>query len=145
MLCVAVIAVAGKFASILILQLIFELCNSQQQSILRFCVFGGQGIFRLTKKAKKKLGVGSDGLWRETFCDRPFWFLCFLVVASTRVSGRTQHADVHFWLVLCTQPLQVSVKIGHESTSFWLLVKVLAFFLLLLLVLAITTTASCQL
>ena len=45
--CVArsVIVVAGKFASILICGLAAELCNSQPQSVLRFCVFGGQGFF----------------------------------------------------------------------------------------------------
>ena len=45
--CVArsVIVVAGKFASILICGLAAELRNSQPQSVLRFCVFGGQGFF----------------------------------------------------------------------------------------------------
>ena len=44
--CVArsVIVVAGKLASILICGLAAELRNSQPQSILRFCVFGGQGF-----------------------------------------------------------------------------------------------------
>ena len=48
--CVArsVIVVAGKFASILICGLAAELRNSQPQSVLRFCVFGGQGFFGLT-------------------------------------------------------------------------------------------------
>ena len=46
---------AGKFASILICGLAAELRNSQPQSVLRFCVFGGQGFFGLTKKAKNRL------------------------------------------------------------------------------------------
>ena len=37
-----------KFASILICGLAAELRNSQPQSVLRFCVFGGQGFFGLT-------------------------------------------------------------------------------------------------
>ena len=58
--CVArsVVVVAGKFASILICGLAAELRNSQPQSVLRFCVFGGQGFFGLTKKSKKPFVTG---------------------------------------------------------------------------------------
>ena len=52
--CVArsVIVVAGKFASILICGLAAELRNSQPQSVLRFCVFGGQGFFGFRRNWK---------------------------------------------------------------------------------------------
>ena len=54
--CVArsVIVVAGKFASILICGLAAELRirNSQPQSVLRFCVFGGQGFFGFQKQKR---------------------------------------------------------------------------------------------
>ena len=58
--CVArsVIVVTGKFASILICGLAAELRNSQPQSVLRFCVFGGQGFFGLTKKSQKPSVTG---------------------------------------------------------------------------------------
>ena len=36
-------------------KLVSELRNSQPQSVSRFCVFGGQGFFGLTKKAKNRL------------------------------------------------------------------------------------------
>ena len=45
-------AVAGKFASILICGLAAELRNSQPQSVLRFCVFGGQGFFGFRRNWK---------------------------------------------------------------------------------------------
>ena len=35
-----------------------ELRNSQPQSVLRFCVFGGQGCFGLTKKSQKPFVTG---------------------------------------------------------------------------------------
>ena len=41
----SVIVVAGKFAPILACGLAAELRNSQPQSVLRFCVLGGQGFF----------------------------------------------------------------------------------------------------
>ena len=52
--CVArsVIVEAGKFASILICGLAAELRNSQPQSVLRFCVFGGQGFFGFRKQKR---------------------------------------------------------------------------------------------
>ena len=52
--CVAhsIIVVAGKFASILICGLAAELRNSQPQSVLRFCVFGGQGFFGFRRNWK---------------------------------------------------------------------------------------------
>ena len=36
----------------------WELRNSQPQSVLRFCVFGGQGFFGLTKKSQKPFVTG---------------------------------------------------------------------------------------
>ena len=86
--CVArsVIVVAGKFASILICGLAAELRNSQPQSVLRFCVFGGQGFFGLTKKAKNRVGCR-----------------CGLYVDLT-------------WLVVCTSLLCPCDKIGPDVT-----------------------------
>ena len=51
------IVVAGKLICVYFdLRLRFELRTSQPQSVLRFfCVFGGQGFFGLTKKAKARL------------------------------------------------------------------------------------------
>ena len=87
--CVArsVIVVAGKFASILICGLDSScVINSQPQSVLRFCVFGGQGFFGLTKKAKNRVGCR-----------------CGLYVDLT-------------WLVVCTSLLCLCDKIGPDVT-----------------------------
>ena len=71
--CVArsVIVVAGKFATILICSLDLSCITHSHDLFCVFCVFGGQGFFGLTKKAKKML-VRLDGLWRGIFCDGPF-------------------------------------------------------------------------
>ena len=65
---------------------LFELRNSQPQSVLRFCVFGGQGFFGLTKKAKNRVGCR-----------------CGLYVDLT-------------WLVVCTSLLCPSDKIGPRPS-----------------------------
>ena len=51
----SVIVAADTFCVYFDLRLRFELRNSPPQSVLRFCVFGGQGIFGLTKKTKTVL------------------------------------------------------------------------------------------
>ena len=65
---------------------LFELRNSQPQSVLRFCVLGGQGLPGLTRKAKNRVGCR-----------------CGLYVDLT-------------WLVVCPSLLCPSDKIGPDVT-----------------------------
>ena len=115
--CVArsVIVVAGKFASILICGLAAELRNSQPQSVLRFCVFGGQGFFWV------------DFSWSAFRNSQPQSVLRFRVFGGQGFFGLTKKAKNRVgcrcglyvdltWLVVCTSLLCPSDKIGPDVT-----------------------------
>ena len=94
--CVArsVIVVAGKLASILICGLAAELRNSQPQSVLRFCVFGGQGFFWV------------DFSWSAFRNSQPQSVLRFCVFGGQGFFGLTKKKPK----TVCDGPFR-----GHES------------------------------
>jgi hypothetical protein len=85
------------------LRLRFELSNSQPQSVLRFCVFGGQGFFGLTKKAKNRLAG-----WMQMCI-----LACGLYVALASVSQNRFVDQINFCL---------GFLVFGKETSFFLLV-----------------------